>query len=41
MAANVNRDPKKSRTLRPGDFHPSAGERKRGIRVTAANMQAL
>ena len=41
MIANASRDPKKSRPLKPGDFHPYAGKRKRGIPVTAANIQVL
>ena len=41
MIANANRDPKKSRPLKPGDFHPYAGKRKPGIPVTAANIQVL
>ena len=41
MIANANRDPKKSKVFRPGDFHPYAGKRKRGIPITAANIQVL
>ena len=41
MIANANRDPKKSRPLKPGDFHPYAGKRRRGIPITAANIQVL
>lgn len=42
MVANVNRDPRKSRPLRPADFHPyGKGKGKQSIAVRAANIELL
>ena len=41
MMANCNRDPKKSRVFSPSDFYPYAARRRRGIPITAANIDVL
>ena len=43
MLANVHRDPKKGRAMRPADFNPyaDADARRRGIPVTADNIEVL
>jgi len=37
----VNRDPKRGRSMRPEDFHPYMSKRLRGAPLNAANFQAL
>ena len=43
LIANVNRDPKKGRSFRPGDFNPYLSRAKRagGTRITAENINLL
>jgi hypothetical protein len=41
MIANCNRDPKKSRAFNPADFNPYAAKRRRGIPITAGNIDIL
>jgi len=42
MIANVNRDPKKGRVLKPDDFNPYAsGRRKQGTAITTDNITIL
>lgn len=41
LMANCNRDPKKSRAFSPADFNPYAARRRRGIPITAANIDVL
>ena len=43
MIANANRDPKKSKVFRPGDFNPYATEHKMkaGIAITRDNVGLL
>ncbi len=43
LLANVNRDPKKCRVLRPADFNPYADAKalRRGIPIRADNIQVL
>ena len=41
LLANCNRDPKKSRAFSPADFNPYASRRRRGIPITAGNIDVL
>ncbi len=41
LLANVHRDPKKQRALRPSDFNPYETRRKSGMPLTAANIGLL
>ena len=42
LTANVNRDPKRSRVWRPGDFNPYETRRARGgVPLTAENLTIL
>ncbi len=41
MTANVNRDPKKSRTFKLADFNPYASRAKTGVRITKSNIGIL
>ena len=44
LIVNANRDPKKSRPVKPADFNPYAKndtKRRRGIPITPANIELL
>ena len=41
LIANVNRDPKKTRPFKPGDFNPFAPRQKSGVVLTSENIGIL
>ena len=41
LIANVNRDPRRCRAFKPGDFNPYERRRTEGITLTAANIGLL
>ncbi|HUX15215.1 MAG TPA: hypothetical protein VMW52_02015 [Phycisphaerae bacterium] len=41
LIANVNRDPKKGRRMRPHDFHPFRSTGRTGLPLRADNLHAL
>jgi len=41
LLANVHRDPKKQRALRPSDFNPYGTRRPTGMPITAGNIGLL
>lgn len=41
MLVNVNRDPKKGRAMKPGDFHPGSLKRSQNAPVLKGDLQML